>query len=130
MHPKMSITAHDLELWVHFQQTQGRSLHCTTRSLRLGQAVAPEKTLIQSQQSHIRAQSGVVEEEVAPTTGCSHLRWKHMHTHTYTQDIPFVPVQKNISFKARQNLFRRILDVGTVKARLCSSNFQTFHLCS
>ena len=69
MHPKMSITAHDLEPLMHFQQTQGRSLHCTTRSLRLGQAVAPEKTLIQSQQSHIRAQSGVVEEEVAPTTG-------------------------------------------------------------
>ena len=69
MHPKMSITAHDLEPLMHFQQTQGRSLHCTTRSLRLGQTVALEETLIQSEQSHIRAQSGAVEVEVAPATG-------------------------------------------------------------
>ena len=63
------ITAHDLEPWVHFQQTQGRSLHCTTRPLQLGQTVALEETLLQSEQSHIRTQSGAVEVEVAPTTG-------------------------------------------------------------
>ena len=63
------ITAHDLEPWVHFQQTQGRSLHCTTRPLQLGQTVALEETLLQSEQSHIRAQSGAVEVEVAPATG-------------------------------------------------------------
>ena len=63
------ITAHDLEPWVHFQQTQGRSLHCTTRPLQLGQTVALEETLIQSEQSHIKSQSGAVEVEVAPTTG-------------------------------------------------------------
>ena len=70
MHPQSHyITAYDIEPVIHFQQTQGRSLHCTTQPLQLGQTVALEETLIQSEQSHIRAQSGAVEVEVALATG-------------------------------------------------------------